>query len=184
MAIKKIKNKNGTTSYKVTIYNNGQYVYSKSFKRRIDADEWETKQKAILSDNQVGRPRGNKKTLDEFFEEAYWPNKRIRPSTAKEYRSAYDCHIRPVFGKSNLNDTSSGDWIRFKSQLVEKGLSPARANRVHTVASAIYKTAVKMGYSQSNPLSGIGFLNEPLRSIEYWSRAESNRFWNGASRRE
>ena len=176
MATKKIKNIDGTTSYKVTIWDKGRYVCSKSFKRRVDASEWENKQKARLADNQVGRPRGNTTSLNEFFEEVYLPNTRVRESTRREYLSSYDSHIRSSLGQSNMNDLTTADWIRFKSEILSKGLTPARANRIHTVASAIYKIAVQMGYSQSNPLSGIGFYSESLKSIEHWSRDEAKTF--------
>jgi hypothetical protein len=51
-------------------------------------------------------------------------------------------------------------------------------NRVHAVASAIYKVAVRNQYIQLNPLTLVDYLKTDIQSFDYWSTAEVNQFLN------
>src|ERR1019366_4044892 len=156
MAISKYLTKTGELRYKAVVWDGNQTNGSKSFKRKIDAENWHKRQSLLIEDNRVGRPKGTKMTLKEFFDEIYWPNKNIRENTAIDYKGIFENHISPVFGSKILGECHASSWSMFLNGLKTKELSAGRINRIHAVASAIYKMALQWYYIPANPLAAVG----------------------------
>lgn len=182
MAIRNYKTKKGEIRYQATIWSDNRAIKSKSFKRKFDAQDWERRQQTQMQDNNVGRLKGEKKILSEFFEQVYWINKKIRDGTAMDYRRIFDNNISPEFGHRPMLDIMVDEWATFFSKAVLKGMSKSRANRVHAVASAIYKMAVKFRYAQINPLHQVDWFEEDLSDFDYWTFDEADLFLNWAFR--
>lgn len=68
------------------------------------------------------------------------------------------------------------EWSEFFNQLIRKGISKPRANRIHTVLSATYSLAVKWQYASLNPLRTVDWNNEDLCDFDYWNFDEVNQF--------
>ena len=180
MAIKTFKTNSGGVRYQATVWSGNKPVKSKTFTRKIDAKEWEQRQKIQLVDNRVGRLKGDKMTLGAFFDQVYWITKDIRPGTAQDYERIYKKRISPAFGHRRISEIGADEWSQFKCNLVSEGTSKARANRIHAVASAIYKVAVKKGYALANPMHKVDWFEEDLQDFDYWQFDESEQFLNWA----
>ena len=120
--------------------------------------------------------KGQRTLLDEFFQQVYWPSKNIRESTASDYKRLYDNYIFPKFGKRFLTEIHPDEWSDLINSLLTKGLSKARANRLHAVASVIYKVAMKRGYVNSNPLQAVDWFKLDIADFDYWQSDEMERF--------
>lgn len=178
MAIRKYVTGAGTTKYQASLWHKNQCLESKTFDRKVDANAWLELKRTQLRGGHGAQSRGHFFTLDEFFHTVYWQHKEIRGSTASEYKSVYDLHISPRLGFKKMGKLTVEDWSAFKHGLVTEGMSKARANRVHTIASAIYTKAMKLRYVSVNPLRGMGFCKEELKAIRFWSKVETNQFMN------
>jgi len=176
MAIRVYKTKSGERKYQARLSYKGRSFKNKTFGRRIDAQMWLQKEGQSLVDGEVGRMRTTELTLREFYEKQYVPNLTVGNNTREEYFSSYKCHILPKFGHRRLIDIQPREWVQLKQEMVDKGLSAARANRVHTAASAMYTFALKNGLVACNPLRVIGYLKEELRERDYWSFVEAREF--------
>ena len=176
MAIYKYKTAKGKTRYKAELYYNSKKVASKSFDRKVDAVEWNRREMIKLTDQSVGRLKGENVTLSEFYESIYWPNKGIRDGTATDYRRVYEKIFLPRFGTTNLVKLDESKWSCLFSELTQKGISNSRLNRIHAIASAIFKMAVRWNYVFSNPLNKIAWKKEGLGRLDYLSFDEVQTF--------
>lgn len=180
MAIKTYRTKTGEFRHQAHLWSNGRLVKSKTFLRKIDAREWHKRESVKVLDARIGRMKGESLTLDEFFHEVYWPQKEVRDSTAVDYLAIYTTHIFPKIGKEKMIEVTENEWSNFFKKLHQNGMSPSRVNRIHTVASALYSKAVKGGYLKQNPLTLVGYMQEGLHGLEFWTEAEVQKFLNWA----
>ena len=182
MAIYKYKTQKGKTRYKAELYHNSKKVASKSFDRKVDAVEWKRREMIKLTDQSVGRLKGENVTLSEFYESIYWPNKGIRDGTATDYRRVYEKVFKPHFGTTKLVKLDETKWSSLFSELTTNGVSKSRLNRIHAMASAIFKIAVQWNYVFSNPLKKIAWQKEGLGRIDYLSFDEIQTFLDFSSK--
>jgi integrase len=177
MAISKYVTKTGEVRYKATPWDDNRPAQSKSFKRKVDAEEWHSRQSILIADSRAGRFKGHSMTINEFFNGVYWPNKRIRKNSAIDYMGIFKNHISPIFGSKLIAECDADSWSIFLSGLAtSKSLSNGRVNRIHAVASAIYKMAVQWRYVGINPLTAVAWLQIPIPDYNYWSEDEACRF--------
>lgn len=181
MAINKYKTKRNETRYKATFWRDGKPIQSKSFKRKIDADEW-LKRESLKRENElVGRLKGTSVSLSDFFDNVYIPNAGVRESTKKDYVRMFNKNIRTKFGDWKLISIIAEDWASLFNSLKQKGVSNARLNRIHAVASAIYTLGIRWRYVSSNPLMLIQWEKESLSSEHnYWNERQLSQFLNWA----
>ena len=118
--------------------------------------------------------------INEFFSQVYWPSKRIREGTAKDYMRIFKNHVAAKFGGLRLSDVSDEEWSLFLTGLVNDGMSPARANRVRTAISALYASAV-IKYASANPFHLMDWFEEDLHDFDYWSTDEIHQFLSWAN---
>ena len=180
MAITIYKTKKGEPRYKAIVWLKHRQLESKSFRRKVDAQEWHRKRLSYYQDQKLERLRGDKMSLDEFFEQVYWPNMRISVGTAEDYLRIHKTWISPRFGNRTLSDISESEWAEHISRLVSKGMSRARANRVHTAISAVYGLAVKLRYVTRNPLMAVEWYKEDIHPMDYWSESEAQKLLSSA----
>jgi site-specific recombinase XerD len=152
---------------------------SRSFRRKIDADNWLKRESLKIEDNKVGRLKGSAFELSDFFDQIYFPNSGVSEGTAKDYLRMFDTHLRPKFGHRKIASVSSLEWAEHFRSLKESGLGKARINRIHAVASAIYSVGIKWSYVSMNPLTLVEWENEGLSAKpKSWSNQELSQFLN------
>jgi integrase len=176
MAISIYRTPKGDIRYKAVPWNGNSPLSAKSFKRKGDAEEWERRQLIQIADKDVGRLKGHRTTFGDFFLQTYWPNKKIRDSTASDYLRLYDRFIKSKFGHRMLTEIDADEWSDLINGLVTKGMSKARANRLHAVASAVYKVAVKRRYANSNPLHIVDWYKLDIADFDFWQESELEQF--------
>src|SRR5690554_6925617 len=93
MAITTYKTKKGQTRYKAQIWHKNKRLATKTFARKLDANEWHKRKSVQILNEGVGRQKGSSTTLSEFFKNTYWPNKSIREGTAKDYKRIFETHF-------------------------------------------------------------------------------------------
>ncbi len=181
MAIMKYKTKNGEVRYRATTWKDNRPLQSRSFRRRVDADQWQARELIKLEDEKAGRLKGVHTKLRTFFREIYFPNCGVREGTAKDYHRIFTKRIDPHFGDRMLNDLSPSDWAALFNSMKKQGIGSARLNRIHAVASAIYSLAVKWDYVNSNPLYRVDWEEEKLSGDhKYLAEDDLTKFLNFA----
>jgi integrase len=179
MAINKYETKSGELRYKATLWRGNRPVRSKSFRRKIDATQWLSRENAKEDDQKVGRLKGLRKTLTEFFTDVYLQNTKIRDSTRMDYVRIFNMQICPALGNECIGNIDSQMWSEFLSELKRKGMGCARANRVHAVASAIYALALRWDYVHANPLLRVDWEQEEISGEnKYWTLEELSSLLN------
>jgi len=90
---------------------------------------------------------------------------------ARDDISRYNNHIKPSFGNKRLNEISSFDLERFKSQLLKEDLAPATVKHCLVLIRQIYNKAITWNfYKGENPVKGVKMpvvINRRTRFLNY-----------------
>jgi integrase len=101
-------------------------------------------------------------TIDEFYKSWYQAHS-VRDSTAALYKTAYEKHIKPVFGDMRLSDIKYKDIKEFYKNLNESGaLSASSLHVVHTLLGLMLEEAEKNDLIRRNPARGA--INDIMRA--------------------
>jgi integrase len=77
-------------------------------------------------------------------------------SRDKDDRGRYENHLNDPLGKKRLNEISSFDLEKVKSDLIKKELSPATVKHCLVLVREIFNKAIEWGkYKGSNPVKGV-----------------------------
>lgn len=159
-------------------------INGKRIRKPLNLDD--TKQNRKLVDTEIipqlildinrGEFFNNIKTpsLNNFAESAFEVHKNDRrPSTTKEYKSLFKCHIKPYFGHLKLDEIKVSDINGWKNQLISIGLSTKRVNDIKNLLGNILRDAVDDNIIQSNPVSKSKSLRVvPVKEIQPFSLEE------------
>ncbi len=180
MSIRKRITKQSTIYYEASLWFKGNLIKSKTFARKVDAEEWKLRERKKLLDSSVGRLRGRSVSFKEFYEKEFRERKSLRPGTRLDYDAMYRKYIANSVGERRLEEISDDHWAALLNDL-KKNLSAARINRIRTFLSSVYSLALKLKYVSTNPILLIESFEEPLAKTEYWSEDEARRFLSWAS---
>ena len=91
-------------------------------------------------------------TFGEWLDK-WWVEKKttLSPSSVSPWRSAIQMYLKPNLGERMLGDLRVGDLEALYRRLVDNGLSPARVQKIHTVASVALKDAVRHEFIKVSP---------------------------------
>lgn len=184
MAISKYRTRKGEVRFKAVIWKEGNALFSKTFKRKIDAQKWLGDRGSELTNRTIGRLEGEKSKLEYFFFEVYKPNKRVSEGTFRDYQAIFQNYVLPKFAKRSLLSITEFEWMNFISGLVSKGMTKQRANRVHAAISSVFQLAIKLRFVSHNPLRAVDWYREDLKQIDYWSEEEIQGFLEWTLRTE
>lgn len=182
MAIYKDKNK--TKDGKCWYY----AVYKKDFngdskkyksKRYLTKTEAQQAERIFLMkrDNPINKPFSL--VADAYFEEL---SKIRKESTLFTYKEAYNKHILPYFGETNINTLSIPIIKNWHEKMQNKGYSIAYLNKLHNIMKNIFNFAMVNFGLESNPEDIIGTFqrkNEEIikeQKIRYITFDEFNKF--------
>jgi integrase len=83
----------------------------------------------------------------------WWAVKRttISPTTASSWRSSVELYLKPEIGQMGIHEVRGHHLESLYQRLVDGGLSAARVQKVHTVASVAFKAAVRRELIAASP---------------------------------
>ena len=184
MSIHKISRplKNGTrsTRYRVFIQINPAKQITKSFKRKIDADAWEVKQKhlwklgesTLVSESSEMTVKG----LSEYWLENYAKlNKEASSVTTDQKMIA--SHILPNLGHVKIETLTSRDinlWLNVLR--FTKKLSPKYTNNCLGLLRKMLNDALTWQFVRNNPANGVKPLKLNPLQFQFWSKEEIKKF--------
>lgn len=184
MAIRQYHLKSGEPRYQAVLWSHHRVIKTKTFRRKLDAHEWQKREELKIIDKTVGRSKGQSMSLEDFFQTIYWPRKTIRVATSVDYEGIYRNYIRDSFGNRKIAEIDDEEWSLAFHRLVRAGLSHARVNRIRTMISSVYAMAVKLKYVQQNPIRNIDYFEENLDNFDYWNDEEVSSFLKWAKQNE
>ena len=175
--IKMNKKKDGTLSYRVKVYVDGEQV-TKTFVRKKDAELW--KQQMI-----VDRERGVLKleskecqlTFGEFSQQ--WLETKVLGIALKSrdsYQTIIKHHLLPKLASKRLIDIGMKDGHQLIAHFKALGKSPKGINMVMGLLKAMLNDAVRWEIIEVNRIQGLRTLKVPPKTARYWMPDEIRRF--------
>jgi integrase len=129
----------------------------KNFRTKRDAEDWiATQRAAVLTGTHIAPSRAERRFVDliEAWRES-WAAKGLEPQTTRRYEQVLRVHVAPTLGHRRANTLTHEAIQRYMDGLRRGGMTPGTLHKVHTVLSAIFKKAVKMGSVSTNPCYAI-----------------------------
>jgi integrase len=136
---------------------------AKLFERKAEGEAWlvETRHDLVRG---LHTPAGVSPTVKEAG--ALWIKrcceKKLEPSTVRNYEEHVDLHINPLIGAKKLSELTAPAVNGFADKLREEGRTPDMVRRVVRSLGAIFKEARRRGLSSIAPTAGLD-LNLPER---------------------
>ncbi|MFN3217545.1 MAG: tyrosine-type recombinase/integrase [Acidimicrobiales bacterium] len=99
----------------------------------------------------VDGPAGSE-TVGDWLD-IWWEAKKpsLSPTTVSSWKSSIQLYLKPRLGSMDLCDVRAHHLEAMYRDLVEGGLSPARVQKVHTVASVAFRAAVRRQLIAASP---------------------------------
>lgn len=178
MSIHKIKRKSGTR-WKAVVRDAANKQFTKTFRRKTDAEQWEREQEIGH-----GTPQEPKRQI--LFEElvdAWETNhtrRRLQPSTIARYEQILRDYIIPWWKSREIEDVSVRDveawflWVQknpLRWALCNKSL-----NHILNTLRTIFNYAVQRHFLPHNPCDPVRNLPAHRQQFDYWSSEEITRF--------
>jgi integrase len=176
--IRKKKNKNGTTKYEAKVKRNGRTL-SRRFDSEREASHWVNEVRYKRDNNlPLSAPVSIQVMFDKYLE--YAKNRGRAGSTLKDYRGHFKNHLLPFYRQIEMKTVTVEEHEELVRLLVKKGLSAATCNRIRSLMSVIYSTAIKKrffcGAFKENPFVYIEKLPELRKKIAFWDNESINQF--------
>ncbi len=74
--------------------------------------------------------------------EVYLDSKDLKPSTIRNDKNRYHCHLAPYWGEKDLEDVKTLDIIKYKKHLSDNDLAPQSVKHCLTLLRSIMKRAI------------------------------------------
>lgn len=117
---------------------------------------------------------------DHFFNEQ---KQKVQATSFSDTLGTFNHHIRPVFGHIVAKNITPDMYIRFKKEMLEKGLSHSTLQRTHIYFGAILQFGVKFYGIEKNIVRLVGGYSKPKtydeekeEKINFWDEEEWNQF--------
>ncbi len=134
----------------------GGKQHSRSFGRKLDADNFLTGLRADLMRGSYIDPREGKVTLRSYAEQRWLPSQvHLRPNSAKRYASDVKTHIVPLLGDRPLGALRRPDCTAFVAALVARPLAASTVHTVYAVLRSLMQSAVEDQLIPANPCSRV-----------------------------
>ena len=124
---------------------------SRTFKRKIDAEDWLVEQEAAKKSGKWVDPDAGKITVGEWADQYMAARFDLKPKTRASYENLLRSCIKPTFGDFALSAVESSHVDIWVAALVDKGLSASRVRQAYVVLGAILKKAVTRHLIASSP---------------------------------
>jgi integrase len=99
-------------------------------------------------------------SITEFWETVYLPHveKTTKASTLHGYKAIWRQHLSAVFAGFNLRDYQTHQATRYLTSLADKGLGPKTIAHIRSLATGMFKHALRLNYISVNPWRDAGSL--------------------------
>jgi len=106
-------------------------------------------------------------TVTDFWEQTYLPHveKTTKPSTQSGYKAIWRQNLSAVFAGFNLRDYQTHHATRYLTSLADKSLGPKTIAHIRSLASGMFKHALRLNYISVNPWRDAGSLT-PVKKTE------------------
>lgn len=175
--MEKIKRKKGY-SWREKIFINGKTI-TKTFERRIDAEEWKTNQKNERKKIELyGAPILQEATLAEFA--VTWKNNKadLAQRSKDSYESILNCYLIPKFGTLPLKAIKLHHAQALIIELRDNKLGEVRINYIIRFFKQLLGDAIKWDFLHYHPLKNLQKIKEPAKVEKYWMPDEVQQFLN------
>jgi integrase len=134
--------------------------HARHFRRKVDAQRWLDEVTAAVVTGQYVDPKAGRITFREYAE--HWRQAQVhRPSSAAHVEGMLRRHAYPTFGDRQLSTILPSEvqaWVRLLStsdrRVKRKALAPETISVLHSVVSAIMRSAVRDRKIIANPCEG------------------------------
>lgn len=175
MPIEKIKRKKGYV-YKA-VFNKNKVRTTKSFERKLDAQEWLKLQEQKYRSGFSGKVTFFK-ACDTWFNNHSLVKK--TPNSQRGDKYMIEKVFKPTFGDVDLLDISTFQIDSLIANLCKNGITHCTINRYLQCLKTILNYYVKRGYLFRNVVSIVGLLPEKKNTFDYWSFEDAEVFLNHA----
>ena len=124
---------------------------SKTFKRKVDAERWVTRQEAAKAAGTWVDPEAGRITVGEWADQCMAARFDLKPKTRVTYESLLKTCIKPTFGETSLSDIKPLQVDAWVATLVDRRLSASRIRQAYNLLGAMLKRAMRAGLIVSSP---------------------------------
>jgi integrase len=106
-------------------------------------------------------------SVTDFWDTIYLPHveKTTKPSTQSGYKAIWRQNLSAVFAGFNLRDYHTHHATRYLTSLADKGLGPKTIAHIRSLASGMFKHALRLNYISVNPWRDAGSLSPITKSV-------------------
>lgn len=157
---------------------------SKTFRRKIDAEQWLTAMEAAKRDGTGSDPRLGRTTWGEWAER--WEASRqhsARSSTLARDASYIRNHLRPRWSRWQLAEIERSDVVEWVGDLSGKGLAPATVRKCYQLFAASMDAAVVGRYLGVSPCLQVPLPKVGTTTVRFLTPGEVARLADTIDRR-
>jgi integrase len=168
--------RNGVKVYRARIYHRGRYVVSRTFPRKRDAQEWESRQVESLRKGLWTDPAAGDRSVRQWCEAWLAGQPARQPATERKVRGVIAKQISTTFGRRPLVSVRPSEVQLWAAEISRKQ-SPATARHALGVLRRVFEYAIRDGAIHRNPAAGIrlpkvqGNEPRPLTHVQLWQLA-------------
>ncbi|MFP8905534.1 tyrosine-type recombinase/integrase [Streptomyces atacamensis] len=135
----------------------------KTFATQTDADRWLVQQEAKILSGDWRNP--DDRMLFGEYAEAWFKDRDYAATTRERNASALRLHILPMFRAVPLQEITTPQVRRWRTDLLDAGVGPATVAKSYQLLRAVLNTAVDDGLIRRNPcrIKGAGAVNHAER---------------------
>ena len=117
-------------------------------------------------------------TLNDFWEQYYWPHIKNRLRTFRNIESMWRLRIKPIFGHQHLDDIKVVELERFQTNLIEHQLSGSHVTGHIKLLSRMFTLAIQWELIMKNPCDKVEYMKYDNQKERFLSVDEQQRFIN------
>lgn len=115
-------------------------------------------------------------TLNEFWEQCYWPHIKTRLRTCRNIESMWRLRIQPIFGNQYLDEVKVVELERFQTHLIESQLSGSHVTGHIKLLSRMFTLAIQWELITKNPCDKVEYMKFDNQKERFLSVDEQQRF--------
>ncbi|OIJ16205.1 hypothetical protein BKP35_04295 [Anaerobacillus arseniciselenatis] len=156
------------------------YMKQKSFPTSEEADKFldelgsDKSELSILLETEQKGQQATKVLFNEYVEDWFYGEHAhvIKQTTFKVRQALLNKHIVPYFGDKYLHEITEQEIAELIAQKDREGYSKSTIGSVHTFLSTLFRSAVKKGYLDKNPVRFMNMVRVPNRIPVILSESE------------
>ena len=115
-------------------------------------------------------------TLNEFWEQYYWPHIKTRLRTCRNIESMWRLRLKPTFGRQQLEEIKVIDIERFQTNLLEQKLSGSHITGHLKLLSRMFTLAIQWELLTKNPCDKVEYIKFDNQKERFLTPQEQQRF--------